>query len=92
MIPLIKVTSLRVVGEAALWLTFSDGSEGRHDFRGFIAEGGAMVEPLQDAAFFAKAFVAHGVPTWPNGLALDAIALHRRMAAGHELAHPVSAA
>jgi hypothetical protein len=26
-----------------------------------------MVEPLHDPAYFARVFVDHGMPTWPNG-------------------------
>ena len=40
-----------------------------------------MVESLQDPDQFARVFVELGVPTWPNGFALDALALHREMMA-----------
>ena len=38
-----------------------------------------MVEPLRDAALFQRVFVECGVPAWPNGFDLDAIALYREM-------------
>lgn len=63
-----------------LWLRFSDGCEGVRDLADILAEGGVMAEPLRDAAFFARVFVEMGVPTWPNGFAVDAIALHAEMA------------
>lgn len=30
-----------------------------------------MVEPLKAQAYFARAFVEMGVPTWPNGFGFD---------------------
>jgi hypothetical protein len=44
-----------------------------------IAEGGEMVEPLRDPAFFARVFLDDGILTWPNGFDLDSIALHMDM-------------
>jgi hypothetical protein len=66
-------------------LLFSDGSAGEHDFAQLIQEGGPMVEPLRDAAFFARVFVELGVPAWPNGFDLDALKLHMDMSAAGEL-------
>lgn len=40
-----------------------------------------MIEPLRDPAMFGRAFVQSGVPSWPNGFDLDAIALHDEMRA-----------
>ena len=34
-----------------------------------------MVEPLKDPAFSGRVYVSFGIPTWPNGFELDAIAL-----------------
>ena len=50
-----------------------------------VAEGGPMVEPLRDQAFFARVHVEYGVPVWPNGFDIDAIALHMTMKAAGEL-------
>ena len=36
-----------------------------------IAEGGEMVEPLRDPAFFARVFLDVGILTWPNGFDLE---------------------
>ncbi len=85
MFQIVKVVELRPAGGHRLHVAFSDGSSGEHDFAPLVAEGGAMVEPLRDPAFFARAFVELGVPTWPNGFDLDAIKLHMDMAQAGEL-------
>jgi hypothetical protein len=76
---LIKVVIARAVSDTELHLVFSNGSQGTRDFRDVLAEGGPMVEPLKDPAFFRRVFVSYGVPTWPNGFDVDAIALHDEM-------------
>ena len=75
MITLVKAVQLRALAGHRLWVRFSDGSEGVRSFADIIAEGGVMVEPLRDQAFFEQAFIAFGVPTWPNGFDVDAINL-----------------
>jgi len=60
-------------------IRFSNGEEGVRDFSDMIAEGGPMVEPLRDQAFFARVFIDDGVLAWPNGFDVDAIALHDEM-------------
>jgi hypothetical protein len=62
-----------------LLITFSNGREGERDLSDLIAEGGVMVEPLKDPAFFARVFIDDGVVTWPNGFDLDSIALYDEM-------------
>jgi hypothetical protein len=89
MIKLVKVVDLKPLDGHRLWLRFSDGREGVRDLADVIAEGGSMVEPLRDPAFFARAFVEYGVPSWPNGLDLDAIALHQEMEATGLLSEPI---
>ena len=64
---MIKVTKLKVLDGFKLELQFSDGSAGVLDCSGIVAEEGPMVEPLRDPAFFARAFLEYGAPTWPNG-------------------------
>ena len=46
---------------------------------GMIAEGGEMIEPLREPAFFDRVFLDDGILTWPNGFDLDSIALHMDM-------------
>jgi hypothetical protein len=79
MIDLVKVVELKIAGDHSLWVRFSDGSEGIRDFSDILAEGGEMVVPLGDPAFFSRAFLSFGVPSWPNGFDLDAIALHMEL-------------
>jgi hypothetical protein len=74
--PLVDVIRLKPMDGHNLWLRFSNGREGIRDLSQYIASGGPMVEPLKDPAFFARVFVESGVPTWPNGFDLDAIALY----------------
>lgn len=89
--PMVDVLRLRAVGDYRLWLRFTDGSEGVRDCEDIIAQGGPMVEPLQDPLYFSRAFVEMGAPTWPNGFDLDPINLYIEMRAAGVLKH-VSAA
>ncbi|MGB8366476.1 MAG: DUF2442 domain-containing protein [Rhizomicrobium sp.] len=91
MIEIVKVVRVEPLGGYRLRIWFSNGAEGTRDFAEIIAEGGAMVAPLRDEIFFARAFVQNGVPAWPNGFDIDAIALFQEMRdAG--LLHPAVAA
>jgi Protein of unknown function (DUF2442) len=90
MFELIDVVRVEPRGGYRLALAFSDGSEGERDFADLIAEGGEMVEPLRDVAFFARVFLDDGVLTWPNGFDLDSIALHQEMKAPGLLRAPAA--
>jgi hypothetical protein len=79
MIELVDVVRVESRSDYRLALAFSDGTEGEHDFAGMIAEGGEMVEPPRDSAFFARVLLDDGILTWPNGFDLDSIALHMNM-------------
>jgi len=85
MIEMIKVVETRALDDCRLWIRFSNGKQGVHDFTGMLAEGGVMVEPLRDPAMFRRVFLEFGTLTWPNGFDLDSIALHERMAKAGEL-------
>ena len=92
MIEIVKVVALKAVGDCSLWLRFSDGQEGVRDFSDILAQGGPMVENhFRDPAMFQRAFLFVGVPSWPNGLDLDAINLHREMKNGGLLRKVVAA-
>ena len=78
---MVDVVALKPLGGYSLWVEFSDGTQGVHDFSGMVAEEGPMVEPLRDPAFFARASISFGVPSWPNGYDIDAINLHMEMEA-----------
>jgi hypothetical protein len=90
MFELIDVVRVEPRGGYRLAVAFSDGSEGERDFADLIAEGGEMVEPLRDVAFFARVFLDDGVLTWPNGFDLDSIALHQEMKAAGLLRAPAA--
>ena len=90
MFELIDMVRVEPRGGYQLALAFSDGSEGERDFADLIAEGGEMVEPLRDVAFFARVFLDDGVLTWPNGFDLDSIALHQEMKAAGLLRAPAA--
>jgi len=62
-----------------LRLHFSDGTVGDRDFSDIVAEKGPMVTPLRSQKFFARVFLQLGVLNWPNGYALDSIALNDEM-------------
>lgn len=76
---MVKVIEVKPVGGYRLWLRFSDGSEGIRDYSDMITEGGQMVEPLKDHSFFNRVFLSFGLPSWPNGFEVDAIALHQEL-------------
>ncbi len=78
---LVKVLEIRAIGDFRLHVLFSDGQEGIQDFRDLVFGDGTVVQPLRNPVEFARVFVELGVPTWPNGFAIDAIALHGEMTA-----------
>jgi Protein of unknown function (DUF2442) len=73
MFELVDVVRVEPRGGYWLALAFSDGTEGERDFAGMVAEGGEMVEPLSDPAFFTRVFLDEGILSWPNGFALFSI-------------------
>jgi Protein of unknown function (DUF2442) len=91
MIELIKVVQAKALDGRRLWLRFSNGREGIRDLSDVLAEGGPMVEPLQEPSQFQRVFVECGVPTWPNGFDLDAIALYQEMDERGLLSPPAAA-
>ena len=90
MIKMVKVVDVKPLGGSRLRVRFSDGSEGEHDFAALLAQGGEMIAPLHDAAFFKQVHIEYGVLTWPNGFDLDAIALHMKMEEAGELNTPAA--
>jgi Protein of unknown function (DUF2442) len=88
--PMIDVVSVKPMGGFTLRVAFSGGSSGVHDFSATTSRDGEMVHPLKDPAFFARVFVELGALTWPNGYALDPIALHDRMSAAGEFQREVA--
>ncbi|BBK35109.1 hypothetical protein STAQ_01870 [Allostella sp. ATCC 35155] len=90
MIEIVKVLSVLPLGPSRLRIRFSDGSWGEHDFARFFAEGGPMVREVREQGTFAAVFLQMGTLTWPNGLALDSIALHAEMSDAGELVRPAA--
>jgi len=88
---MIKITSIERRGSYRLLLRFSDGSQGERNFSDLVAEKGSLAKPLRDAAYFARAFTEDGSGlAWPNGLDLDAMALHDDMKAAGLLGLPAA--
>jgi hypothetical protein len=85
MIEIVKIVKIERLGGFRLRLHFSEGSSGERDFSDIIGEGGPMVEPLRDPAFFARVFLEYGTLAWPNGFDLDSIALYQEMKAAGAL-------
>lgn len=89
---MIKVTALKAMTNSRLWIRFSDGMAGEHDFGPMLGETGSMIAPLREPAYFARVFIEMGAPTWPNGFDISPEWLYRRMKAGRELARDMDAA
>ena len=91
MIKMVKVVKLKPLDGHRLWVRFSDGTEGVHDYSDMVREGGPVVDPLRDQLLFNKVFISFGVPSWPNGFDVDAINLHIEMEKAGLLSAPVAA-
>jgi hypothetical protein len=77
---MIELIGLEVAGDRALDLTFSDGSTGRWSADAIIARDTVLTRPLEDPAYFARAFIEAGALAWPNGLEFSAGSLHAKLA------------
>jgi hypothetical protein len=77
MIEFVKVVRAAALDGRRLTLAFSNGTTGVFDATDLVRSGSVMTAPLADPDYFARVFVQNGVPTWPNGFDLDAIALHQ---------------
>ena len=82
---MIDVIGVKRLGGYRLEISFSDGTVGTRDFSDIKTRTGEMVEPLKDAAYFARVFIDDGALTWPNGYDWDPIALHDEMKAAGRL-------
>jgi hypothetical protein len=69
---MIKLTAIKPRNDAKLALTFSDGSHGLWSAHDLLAQETVLTRPLQDAGYFARAFIEAGALAWPNGLELSA--------------------
>jgi len=73
-----RVTSVTVLPEARLRVTFVDGTAGEVDMRAFLNSpkvAGSVFDALRDPVEFARADTILGAVQWPNGadLAPDAM-------------------
>jgi uncharacterized protein DUF2442 len=73
-----RVTSVTVLPDARLDVTFVDGTAGKVDMQGLLSSNrveGTVFEPLREPAVFAEARVVMGAIQWPGGadLAPDAM-------------------
>jgi hypothetical protein len=82
---LTKIRRIEKLGGFRLRLHFGDGSVGENDFSSIVREGGPMIEPLQDQAYFDRVFLEFGALTWPNGFDIAPEWLRREMKAAGEL-------
>lgn len=80
-----RVSSVAVLPDARLRVSFVDGSAGEVDMHAFLRDpkvNGTVFDPLRDPAIFAQARVVLGTVEWPNGADLapdtmyDAIRKH----------------
>ena len=73
-----RVTSIEVLPDARLRVSFVDGTAGEVEMQAFLQGPdvvGTVFEPLRDLGFLARAAVVSGAVQWPNGadLAPDAM-------------------
>jgi hypothetical protein len=86
-----KVARIKCLGGHRLRATFSDGMAGDYDFSAIVGGSGPMVEPLRDPAYFARAFLEDGAPTWPNGFDVAPSWLRREIEAAGALSRDAAA-
>lgn len=89
---MIKAVSVSVPRFGVLALAFSDGTSGTYDMRSLLDREGAMIAPLKDSDYFARVFLEHGAPTWPNGFDLAPWDLHKLLSERGDLQAATSAA
>ncbi len=80
-----KLTSLEKLGGFRLRVRFNDGSGGVHDFTAMTNDPGPMLAPLRDEAYFNRAFLEFGAPTWPDGFDIAPERLRREVEKAGEL-------
>lgn len=77
---MIQLVRVEIAGEGELDLGLSDGSGGRWSAEAILARGTVLTRPLEDPAYFARAFIEAGALAWPNGLEFSAHSLHAKPA------------
>lgn len=69
---MVELVRIRAAEDRMLDLVFSDGSTGRWSAESAILRDTILTRPLQDPAYFRKAFIDAGSLAWPNGLEFSA--------------------
>jgi hypothetical protein len=82
---MIKLVSIEPAGPRALHLHFSDGSHGEWRADAILARRTVLTRPIEDEAYFRRAFIDTGALAWPNGLDFSARSLREEMAASGKL-------
>jgi hypothetical protein len=82
MIELVRIT---VAGDRTLDLAFCDGCTARWSADAIILRNTILTRPLEDPAFFRRAFIESGALAWPNGLEFSARSLHEKLSAAGAL-------
>ena len=80
-----KVVDIEVVRPFCIRVVFRDGTSGVHDCSHDSAGIAPIVLPLQEPTYFARVFLEHGAPTWPNGFDMCPDWLRMEMVAAGEL-------
>lgn len=88
---MIKLVRIEPLSDNSLELHFSDGSHGEWSAVAILARATVMTRPLEDAAFFRRAFIEAGALAWPNGLDLSAGSLHEQLARQGKLKRTLAA-
>ena len=78
---MIKIVQARPATGTKISLMFSDGSRGEFDVAALIERKTELTAPLLDEHFRNRFFLELGALCWPNGLALSAASIHRRLLA-----------
>lgn len=71
------IVNVTVSSNLTLKIKFSDGTVGRAIFK--IEDLTGVFEPLKDPNFFAKAFIDHGVITWPGEIDIAPDAMYQEI-------------
>jgi len=82
---MIELVRIEFGGDRALDLTFSDGATGRWPADAVLGRDTLLTRPLEDPAYFRRAFVEAGALAWPNGLEFSGHALHAKLAEAGKL-------
>lgn len=76
---MIKLVKIAPAGERRLDLVFSDGSRGTWSAAKIMLCKTVLTRPLEDGAYFRRAFISFGALAWPNGLEFSPASLHQEL-------------